>query len=80
MSPLLSVAQSAWFGSRNLGSFVAVEEDVDRRIQLAYVSFRKLEARMSLKLFGYSYIELVLNLCFPISVAHGHFLLLKPIV
>ncbi len=35
------VDQSAWHGTRKLGSLLGVEEDVARRIQLAYVSFGK---------------------------------------
>ena len=40
----MGVDQSAWRGTRKLGSLLGVEEDVARRIQLANVSFGKLEA------------------------------------
>jgi hypothetical protein len=40
----MGVDQSAWRGTRKLGSLLGAEEDVARRIQLANVSFGKLEA------------------------------------
>ncbi len=40
----MGVDQSAWRGTRKLGSLLGVDEDVARRIQLANVSFGKLEA------------------------------------
>ena len=39
----LGVDQSAWCKTRKLGSLLGVEEDVNRRIQLASASFKKLE-------------------------------------
>ncbi len=80
--------QSAWRGTRKLGSLLGAEEDVARSIQLANVSFGKLGAlwkhrscvAQSFKPFGYSHIERLLNLCFFTTVARGHFLLLSPIV
>ena len=40
----MEVEQSAWRETRKLGSLLGIEEDVARRIQLANVSFSKLEA------------------------------------
>jgi hypothetical protein len=41
----LGVDQSAWRGTRKLGSLLGAEEDVARRIQLANVSFGKVIIR-----------------------------------
>jgi hypothetical protein len=40
----MGVNHKEWKGTRKLGSLLGVEEDVDRRIQLAMHSFRSLEA------------------------------------
>ncbi len=40
----MGVDQYVWRGTRKQGSLLGVEEDVARRIQLANVSFGKLEA------------------------------------
>jgi hypothetical protein len=40
----VGVDESKWHGARKLGSLLGVKEDVQRRIQLAWQSFNKLEA------------------------------------